>query len=690
MIEFKCRHCFTKYSVRPALAGRTAECKACGRRFMVPYASAIVRLGDEDLTVDDESAMNEVAVGDESVELTSPLELAPEAKASVSELDRLAAFSGKRLSKKKRSDISSGPAMIPLPAAVAELWLPVGLLVTCLGLAAYVVLDCVLNSDGRLGGLALVAFGIAALMVIAFRLTIRTLEGSAHTLDLAFSNAIALQTAACISVPVLGGVVGLIYGGVAGTAIGAVLGLLLCPMLMTMVFQLPAGKGMQSGVLASLAFAVGYACSAVLVAAVANVMFTVWSVNLPWKVHTATETLAADTAMPATTRPAAAVPVPVVPAPAAAAAVPASFSAPGSPSPANSSAPPALATPAAIPPETAFSVNPVLPPTANPALPGSASPAQTAPPAGSPPVASVVPPTNAPGSPLPAPPAPTPESASAAALRGGLDLLYANKFADAAAAMKAFQATLPKKAGRLADPALIDSLHIQAVAYMRLGTPAQASLPMQRVMESGVTERSAVINAAVCDIQLKTYAMRAAKNLKALAAAHPDDELAVSLWGVALDTAATRQKLVRAEEYTAEYIKANALLEQTRGGGQHHWGTRWVTAMEWHDIESRRSSATAQLNEAKRILRDANVQMDNAQANYRRTNVVVVGRPMTTFEQDDMAYRKRQANARIDDCRRKVDSAEAALEQAQGAMPRPTWVFDLQPVDPQLTEVKTR
>ena len=685
MIEFKCRHCFTKYSVRPALAGRTAECKACGRRFMVPYASAVVRLGEEDLTGDDEGVEPSVA---EAAELTSPLELAPETTAT-SEVDRLAAYAGQR-PKKKRTEAASGPAMIPLPAAVAELWLPVGLLVTCLGLAAYVVLDCVLNSDGRLGGLVLIAFGIAALMVIAFRLTIRTLEGSAHTLDLTFSNAIALQTAACISVPVLGGVAGLIYGGVAGTAIGAVLGLLLCPVLMTMVFQLPAGKGMQSGVLASLAFAVGYACSAVLVAAVANVMFTVWSVNLPWKVHTTNETLAANAALPATTRPAAVLPAPTAaPAPAAPVSPPAvsSMATPIAIAPAPPLPLPAAIAPSSIPPVPAnAAVSPPL--SAASSSQGSLSPVPAALPGGGPPVASAAPPANSavPGSPASAVPVPAPaaESASSVALRNALDLLYGSKYAEAAAAMKAFQDTLPKKVGRLTDAAWIDSLHIQAVAFLRLGQPARAALPLQRLMESGVIERSAIINAAVCDIQLKTNAMRAVKNLKAFATAHPDDEMAVSLWGVALDVAATKQRLGKLDEYTADYLKANALLEQTRPG-QHRWGTRWVTAMEWHDIESRRSSATAQLNEAKRTLRDANVQMDNAQASYRRTNVVVVGRPMTTFELDDLAYRKRLANQRIDECRRNVDAASASVEQAQGAMPRPTWVYDVQPVDPQLT-----
>ena len=641
MIEFKCKHCFTKYAVRPELAGRTAECKHCGKRFMVPYTSPVVRLGDEDLV-----GGGFAAPSDDSADIPTagPVASAPP-RAHRPEAYRRA---------DRQPEAAPASPLLPMPAAVAELWLPLGLLLCCVGLSAFVVLDRVLGKAGSGGGLILVAFAGAALVVIAFRLTMRVVEGTTHTFDLKFSNAITLQVAACLGVPLLGGVIGLVSGGIAGTVIGVVCGLLLFPLLLTAICQLPAGAGMQSGLLASLAFAGGYACSAVIVGGVANVMFSVWSVDLPWKQHATTEQLAAAVAPAPPVHPTTAV------APPSPAVTPRVAEPP----------PPAVATIVVVP-----SRIPDVSPTTRPSSP-TPTPVKEPPPAPAPVVVSNVTPR----------PQPAPPPATAPAVSGlvrALASLDAGQYAEALTSIKAFQDGLPRKPGKLTDTAWIDSLHIQAVAYLMLNQPARATPLLQRLMESGVTERTAVINAAVCDILQKTNAMRAVKNLKTLAAADPQDELAVTLWGVALDTAARRQRLTRLDELTADYLKANTLLERSRPG-QHHWGTDWLSDGAWASIESRRATATSTANTARQRLREANARLDNAKDAAQRENVLITGRPVRDFEIDEINRRKRNAAVVVDQCRVEAESAEAAVEAADGSIPRPSWAFDVQPVMPNL------
>src|SRR3954451_11364569 len=54
-ITFKCRSCHTKYSVKPTLAGRTAECTKCGQRMQVPYRSPVVKLNEEMIAAEEEA-----------------------------------------------------------------------------------------------------------------------------------------------------------------------------------------------------------------------------------------------------------------------------------------------------------------------------------------------------------------------------------------------------------------------------------------------------------------------------------------------------------------------------------------------------------------------------------------------------------------------------------------------------------
>ena len=625
MIEFKCRHCSTKYSVRDSLAGRRAECKTCGQRFTVPYTSPVVRLGDADLAEDRPEALG--------IEGPSP--------------DPVPTALPRSPLRRPRRVVERMPPLVPLPPMVSDLWLPVAISVVCFGWAAYVAIDYVVQSPGRLGGLTLIAFAVASLLVIALRLTVRTLEGAAHTFDLEFSNAMVLQTIACVSVPVLGGVLGVVNGGVAGTVLGVVIGTLLCLPMMVVLLQMPALKGLQTSALALMAFVIGYVCSAVIVGAVAQVLFAVWSVDLPWKTHA--EAVMVASATPPATQPIA----PAVVAPPAVIETP--------------PPPPAEAKKDDRPPAKPLTAVPAPQPMATTLPPSAPTPTMAARPEPPP-----LPRASQTSAPPPAPPL----------LRLAVGHLMAGSYADAIAAAKAAQDELPKPSGKLTDPRWIDSLHIQAVAFMRLGQPAKAAPTLQRLVDAGTTNRSIVLNHALCDI-LQQNPMRAVKNLKAFAASHPDDETAVTLWGVALDTAARRMKFVRLDDQLIDYQRADAVLERTHPG-QHHWGTRWIGVGEWQSIEARRTAATNRANEAKRTLRDANTRLANAEKDLRQTKVIAVGRSFTDDELRTRTYRQRDAAARVDTCTAAVSRAKAEVDDAEASMPKPTWDTDLQPIDPEL------
>src|SRR5438552_13844423 len=66
-----------------------------------------------------------------------------------------------------------------------------------------------------------------------------------------------------------------------------------------------------------------------------------------------------------------------------------------------------------------------------------------------------------------------------------LTQLQAGSFKEAIATATSFQATLRKPVGKLTDPHWIDSLHLQAVAHMKLGQFARGLEIMERVYNSG-------------------------------------------------------------------------------------------------------------------------------------------------------------------------------------------------------------
>src|SRR5688500_12703050 len=136
-IDVSCRGCHARYRVRDELAGRMVECKHCGQKFRVPYRSAVVQLSDdEELT---------------APSIAEPTPVEPKAQRSFVEYgldpDDPTAPIMKR--KKARPKIERGI----LPELVADLWLPLGLMVVCYSLALYVAGNSMMRSNGPLAGM---------------------------------------------------------------------------------------------------------------------------------------------------------------------------------------------------------------------------------------------------------------------------------------------------------------------------------------------------------------------------------------------------------------------------------------------------------------------------------------------------------------------------------------------------------
>jgi len=281
-----------------------------------------------------------------------------------------------------------------------------------------------------------------------------------------------------------------------------------------------------------------------------------------------------------------------------------------------------------------------------------------------------------------------------------LTQLQAGSFKEAITTATSFQSTLRKPVGKLTDPHWIDSLHLQAVSHMKLGQFARALDILERVYNSGQVNRSIVVNFAIADIAQKQSAMRAVKNLKGYNASNPEDELVVNLWGVGLDTAATRSQVIRLDAEAEDFIKANSILERTKPG-MKHWGTKWMTAQSYAPIEHERAIAMAEIERQLGHLRSKEDGLQRARERYAAANTANAnfGRPMTTDRRTNIYGRTIQEQRRVDDDRdrralnnasqevadaqREVDRAQEAVASARSRLPKPDWSLKLEPLDPE-------
>jgi len=298
-IEVACKGCQARYKVKDELAGRMVECKHCGQKFRVPYRSAVVRLGeDEEMTAPAETPAQRSSQSSKSSQVRAKAAPAdPEgAQRSFVEYgldpDDPSAPIMKR--KKERPKVAEGL----LPELVADLWLPLGLLVVTYGISLWVALMAMLRSNGPIAGCILLAIFLGMFFALVIPMTMRMIEGSSKTLDFEAPNAIWLQTAGLIGLPTMGMVVGGLGVGSIGAmiAFGIIGFVVMCP-LMALMFRIDFLKGAQAAVLGALFYLMSLAVTGGVIAAVGLWLMPLWKLTRPWdekpvEVATKTEAVA--------------------------------------------------------------------------------------------------------------------------------------------------------------------------------------------------------------------------------------------------------------------------------------------------------------------------------------------------------------------------------------------------------------
>lgn len=274
-------------------------------------------------------------------------------------------------------------------------------------------------------------------------------------------------------------------------------------------------------------------------------------------------------------------------------------------------------------------------------------------------------------------------------LEEGRVKLRTGDFQGAVEAVKAFQGGLVPQRGKLTDVNWINSYHVMAAAYMRMGQFDKAREGTDRIYYSGKKNRSIVINGAMEDIVLKRDAARGVKSLREYVMAQPGDEMAVDLWGVGMSEISETGKNVKAGEFEEDFGKANTVLEGMRPG-MKHWGMEWMTAHEFAPIEQQIRVHKDKADFIKHRLEDAVVDYNSAEAKYKAAMVVPMGNRGTLqqsqFDDHVRADRARFAGEEADKARLKVEEYQTQLADEEKEMPKAKWVMPMVPVEPEMVE----
>ena len=298
---------------------------------------------------------------------------------------------------------------------------------------------------------------------------------------------------------------------------------------------------------------------------------------------------------------------------------------------------------------------------------------------------------------LAAPPAPPPTTAPALPPAADYDeamaALQASDFARVVALTTDIETALKRAKAKPADPAMLNCLHLRAVALSRQGQVKPAAALMQRVSTVAMSNRPLLVNLAIADLGDLSLLPRSVKNLQSFAISNPTDEFIVNLWGSAISKLCAADKVgaAKLKEWEAAFGVVNRQLEQTRPG-MRHWGSEWLDGRQYSEIESRRYDAQQSIDSAQRNVRYATDRVNDAKRELdRASNRSVTAGARWIGEadqarQDDIAYARRQLAAANDN----LTSAKARLAAAQDRLPRPAFVVDAQMVEPDPAEVRPR
>jgi hypothetical protein len=267
-----------------------------------------------------------------------------------------------------------------------------------------------------------------------------------------------------------------------------------------------------------------------------------------------------------------------------------------------------------------------------------------------------------------------------------LDLLRAGDTTKALELTNDIEKSLRIAKAKPTDPAMVNCLHVRAVAQHRLGQFKPAADSIQRTALLASANRSLLVNLAVSDLKDLSLLPRSVKNLEACAKANPTDEEVVNLWGMAMAKLGDAGKVgdAKAMDWERAYNVVNTQLERTRPGSWH-WGSQWIGQDEHSRIEMQRgdaqravSSAQSRVANAEQEVRDAKRQLAEAQAIpiTARSGVVVASQ---------QRYRDRRiadAEAAIERATTRLNESKAAVTRAYDGFPKPTWIATEQMVDP--------
>jgi hypothetical protein len=295
-ITFKCRSCHTTYCVKPTLAGRTAECTKCGQRMQVPYRSPVVKLNDEMIDEGAEEqphrhAMKPVAAVGAATDDDAPIPVS--SGRTFDEYDHL------RKPGKAKAPKDPDEPFVPLPDILNDIWIPLGIALVFYGLSAYLVFNYISNSYGPRSGWVIVAMSALGIYAGVLPLTVRVIEAGADSFDFKPTNALWLQVASAMSLPLFGILFGMLSAGSTAAAVAfGLIGACFALVALAIFFQTSPAKGFQTATMATMGFGVATTLTFLIVWGLSVWFIPRWGMNLPWVKPLTPEEVAAQSPRP--------------------------------------------------------------------------------------------------------------------------------------------------------------------------------------------------------------------------------------------------------------------------------------------------------------------------------------------------------------------------------------------------------
>jgi hypothetical protein len=306
-ITFKCRACHTTYSVKPTLAGRTAECTKCGQRMQVPYRSPVVKLNEEMISAEEE-AEQRAAAKQASAAGRSHAGSAARATAGDDDADAPAPqivgrsfeeYEPLRKPGKTKPPKDPDQPFVPLPDILNDIWLPIAIAIVFYGLSAMLVVNYVSSSYGPGAGWVIVAMAALGIYAGVLPITVRVVEAGADSFDFKPTNALWLQVLAAMSMPLFGILFGMLSVDSTASAVTfGIIGACVALVALAIFFQTTPAKGFQTATMATLGFGVATTLTFLIVWGLSVWFIPRWGLNLPWVKPLTPEEVAALTPRP--------------------------------------------------------------------------------------------------------------------------------------------------------------------------------------------------------------------------------------------------------------------------------------------------------------------------------------------------------------------------------------------------------